>query len=404
MIKKTMVVAVSFSILIILLAYGVTYYKSTHKVQAKRATPSVDVYTVKSQTWQQTTSSVGTLVANQGVILKSQVSAPVKSLHFISGQAVDQGDLLIELQNESEYGAYQTAKANYDLSVLTYKRYKKLLKFKAVSQDDVDTKLADSKANKGLYLEALAAYNKTLVVAPFSGILGLSNLHLGQYISVGDELVSLQSIDSLYVNFTLPEKYKSLLHVGESVTITPDTVKQTSIQGTVVAMESLIDTDTGSLSVRAQIPNDDHSLTPGGFVKVLVPLGEKQSLITVPQVAVGYDQDTSYVFVVNGDQVALQNVTIGAQVDQDISITSGLKVGDVIVSNGVNKLHDGSKIIAVSSETTNADAGDTTSNNKDNTNSKDSKDTKNKKGKQGGKSSKDNKSSHDKNTVKTQKG
>lgn len=346
--KKGFWGSVILSIILIALAYVLIssnkHQNKPSKSRKNSASTVVDVATVESQDWRPTVTAVGQLVANQGITIKSQVAAPLKSIYFTSGQEVKKGDLLAEFVNQSEEGDYNSAKATYDLSLLTYQRNKKLLAFKAVSQDDVDTALATAKADKGAYQTALGEYNKTRVQAPFSGVLGLKNIHTGQYLSVGDDLVELQDIDSLYVDFILPEKYLSLIAIGSEVTLTPDTLKVQSFTGKITALQSTIDTDTGSISVRAQVDNTSHQFLPGTFVTVLVPLGDKKTVLSVPQIAVGYDNSQAYVFVVDNKKVTQKNVTLGDQIDQNLEITSGLTAGDVIVTNGISKLHSGSSI------------------------------------------------------------
>lgn len=349
--NKKAVTLTFFVVTIIVVAIGwFLYYQYHHKHLPTPKTPTVSSTVVKAQTWQAQVDAVGTLVANQGVTLKNDSEGVVTKINFRSGQLVKQGDILIELDNTTEAGKLTYSKAQYELSKLTYQRYLALVSKGSISQEQLDQAKADMDGNKGLVEEAQGDYDKKVIKAPFSGKLGLRNISLGTYLDSGDEIVNLQSLDPLFVDFNIPEKYLAQLKTGLKVSIAPDSVDNKIYDGKVHSFESVINSDTGTLAVRSQIANPNSTLLPGGYANVVLYLGNEIKVNTVPQTAIVYSDSGDYVFLVKDNKVTQQKVELGKQLGQDIIITTGLEAGQEVVSAGTNKVHDGSMINAEKEE------------------------------------------------------
>ena len=304
----------------------------------------VEITPVKTQTWQQTLKSTGTLKAVQGVVLKTEVEGRIKTINFESGSQVQAGAVLVELENDSEKADVDSAQAQLSLSQLNYKRESDLIKTHTVTGQDYDQSVTTLEADQAALEKAEATYNQTVIKAPFAGRLGIIDLQPGDYVDQGQVIVNLANINSLNVDFSIPEVYMSDLAVGSSVELKSSSYPKLKFYGKVTATETMTDPDTRSIQVRATFDNSKHLLLPGNFVEVKLFAGNKKQVLTVPQTALQYSEKGNYVYkVVNG--VAIKTpVREGGQLKQVIIISSGLKAGDKVVSAGVNKIHNGSKV------------------------------------------------------------
>lgn len=319
--------------------------------------PPITVSTVKAElkTWHPYLTSVGTLKAFNGVEVNSEVSGQVVSIAFESGEHVKQGDLLVQLNDEVDQKTLQKNEAKLRFDKIDFERKESLLKDNAVARSAVD-------AAKAAFLqsEAAVASDKVMIAqkkirAPFSGKIGIRQINVGQYITSGTAIVSLQALDPLYVDFSLPEQNIPLIHKDQDVVVKVDAYPNQVFQGKISAINSAIDVNTRSIAIRATLPNQNEILYPGLFADIHVILPQKNNVITVPQSSVTYSLygDAVYLVKQKGDDknqklilIATQKyVKIGDRHANDVAILEGIKAGDEVVTSGQIKLHDNARVV-----------------------------------------------------------
>lgn len=337
-----------FFVVVALLALAVYVLVNSQGEQQEQANDQEAVISaeqVKETSFQPQISAVGSFIANQGVTIKSEVEGRISKVDFKSGQMVNKGDELAVFENTTQLGAVQYAQARYNLSLITYNRNLDIIDQGAVSLADLDEAKANLAADEASVLQAKGDYDKTIIYAPFSGRLGLRNVNVGDYKDAGDELVTLQNIEPIYVDFYISQKYLSRLSANEKVLVWPNTMEGLEIEGSVLSFETVIDSDTGMIKVRAQVPNKDKTMLPGGFATVILYTGETTTALTIPQTAVVYEAQGAYVYKIQDGKVQKQSVILGQQIGDAIEVTSGLSRKDDVVSAGTNKIHQGSAVI-----------------------------------------------------------
>lgn len=319
--------------------------------------PPVYVSTIKAElkTWHLTLDTVGTLKASNGVEVNSQVSGQILSIVFQSGDHVKQGDLLVQLNDDVDQQALLRDEAKLRLDKVDYDRKQLLIKENAVARSAVDIA-------KASYLQSQAAVASDQVMiaqkkirAPFSGKIGIRQVNIGQYITPGTSIVTLQALNPLYVDFSLPEQDLPLLHKDQDVTMKVDAYPNQLFHGKISAINAAIDVNTRSIAVRATIPNDNEALFPGLFANVSVILPDKQNVITVPQTAVTYSLygDVIYVAEDKGKDkkgqpilTAVQKyVKVGDRHGLSVAVQEGIQTGDEVVTSGQLKLHPNARVL-----------------------------------------------------------
>lgn len=309
--------------------------------------PMVQAETVKMQPWQQKVQATGSLAARQGIVVKPEIAGRVTFIYFKSGQDVQQGTPLLQLNQSILKSQLALNQANLALRKDQFQRAIALYQEKAMAKADYDTAKANLDSAQAQVDQAAAQLKQTDIVAPFSGKLGLRQVSIGDFVSSGQSIVNLQSLDPIIVNFSVPEIYLNKLASGDTVHIHSDAYQKKVFTGTVYAYDSIIDPDTRTLSVRASVPNPGEKLLPGAFVEVTLLLGKPENLITVPQTAlVASINGTSVYKVVNGKAVETP-VVVGTLENNLATIKSGLKAGDVVVTDGQNKIQENNSPIVV---------------------------------------------------------
>ncbi len=307
----------------------------------KSMVQTATVATTKPQVaaWQTQLRAVGTLHAVEGADLASEVAGLVIRIGFRAGEDVRKGVLLVQLRDDSE-------KAAADQAMQTYKRDSALIKIKAISRADYDSAVATMRSTQ-------AALEKKAIRAPFDGRVGIRKVDVGQYVAAGVEMVTLQQLDPIYVDFKAPQQQLPLLAVGSKVVVTTDVLPGKTFIGEVVAFDPKIDEDTRSVAVRAQVRNPGKVLLPGMFATVIVDAGRPQNILTLPQTAITFNPYGNTAFVVkkqqeNGkDQLVVEQhfVVTGETRGDQIAILSGIAPSDTVVSSGGSKLKNGSIVI-----------------------------------------------------------
>jgi membrane fusion protein (multidrug efflux system) len=304
----------------------------------------VEMAKVKSQVWHPQIEAIGTVLAKQGIDVTTQVAGVVQHIYFKSGEFVDQGTKLVQLNPSVLQATANQSKANFELDQANYKRYQNLYKKKAVSIAALQKSEATMKADKAQMEEDAATLAQTTISAPFAGKIGLRKINLGQYLAPADVIVSLQSIDPVLVDFSLPEVYLQQIKTGDQVLVTTSSYPGQTFTGKITATNSTLNSDTRTLDFRAEIPNKNKSLMPGMFANVRVVIPTKNNVLTIPQMAVQYSPFGDTVFVVQNGKAVQRYITLGTQRGAEIAVTRGLSADEEIVSVGGSKLQNGTPV------------------------------------------------------------
>jgi len=339
--------------------FGFQAFKSRmiKKYLSSQGVPAQTVSTIKAsvQEWQPALSAVGTLRAVRGADLAPEVSGVISAIHFRSGEEVKAGAPLVQLNAAADIAQLESLKAAAGLAELTYRRDQRQLKVQAVSQATVDADAANLRVAKARVAEQQALVDKKSVRAPFAGRLGLRAVDLGQYVAPGTKLVTLQSLDPMYADFSVPQSALADVRTGFKVSAATDALPGERFEGTIDAIDAKVDPATRNVQVRASLSNPKHRLLPGMFVTVAVDTGASERRLTLPQTAITFNPYGNTVFVVeekgkgaNGKPqlVATQRfVTTGATRGDQITVLSGVKEGETVVTAGQLKLRNGVPVI-----------------------------------------------------------
>jgi membrane fusion protein (multidrug efflux system) len=314
---------------------------------------AVTTIVAQQEEWPATLSAIGTVAAVQGVTVSADLPGTVDRIGFTSGASVREGDVLALLDTRQEQAQLAAAEAQRDLARLNFERMQGLLNERVISRAEFDRATADHRQSEARVGEIRAAIQRKTIRAPFSGILGIRQVNLGQYLSGGDALVSLQSLNPIYVNFGVPQQAAGEIRVGRSVRITTGDVAA-GFTGHVTAIDSIVDEATRNIQVQATLANPDGRLRPGMFVQTQVVLGGGRAVVSLPASAISYAPYGDSVFVVtdlkdpNGRTyrgVRQQFVKLGGSRGDQIAVESGLRSGEEVVTSGVFKLRNGAAVV-----------------------------------------------------------
>jgi membrane fusion protein (multidrug efflux system) len=318
--------------------------------------PPEAVTTIVTQVehWSTTLSAIGSVVAVHGVTVSADLPGMVERIDFESGRSVHAGDVLVRLDTSQEQAQLAAAEAQRDLSRLNLERSRQLLDKQVVAQAEYDRVAAEAKQAEARAGEIRATIERKRIRAPFAGILGIRQANLGQYLNAGDPVVPLQSMDPIYVDFSLPQQDVASLRIGAAVRVSADGIVIPSSEGRITAINSVVDEATRNVQVQATFRNPHGRLRPGMFVEVQASFGRGESVITLPASAVGYAPYGNSVYVVselkgpNGKPyrgVQQRFVKLGPGRGDQVSVLSGLKPGEEVVSSGVFKLRSGAAVL-----------------------------------------------------------
>ena len=323
--------------------------------QGKKFVPPPETVTtamVNAETWETSLTAIGTLTAVQGITVAAEMPGKVVKIAFESGTAVKKGDLLISQDVSSEEAQLPGAEAQVTLAKTILDRDRKMLTKMIISQADFDTAGANYEQAVAQVNNIRATIAKKTFRAPFSGRLGIRQVNLGQLLREGDPIVSLQTLDPIYADFTLPQQQFAILHPGLPVRVTSDALAGAVIWGRLTAMSPLIDADTRNIKLQATLANRGEKLRPGMFINLAVGLPVRQKVLTIPTTAVLYAPYGDSVFIVADDKehkggklLRQQFVRLGEKRGDFIAVTNGLSQGEIIVSTGVFKLRNGQGVV-----------------------------------------------------------
>ena len=315
----------------------------------------VNTAVVQGESWQSLLTSVGSLEAVQGVMVTAELSGKVVHIAFEPGTMVQAGDLLVQQDTSSEKAQLRGAQASLDLAKVNLERFSKLLTDGAIAQSQYDDAAAKFKENAAQVDNIRAIIAKKTIRAPFAGRLGIRLVNLGQTLNEGDEIVSLQSLDPIFANFSLPQQQLSQIQLGLRVQVTTDALPGQIIEGEVTAINPQVDSSTRNLKIQATVANSQEHLRPGMFVKVAVVLPVEEKVLAIPATAILYAPYGDSVFVVEekksekddqaGKIVRQQFVRLGDHRGDFVSVVSGLKEGETVVSTGAFKLRNGQAVV-----------------------------------------------------------
>lgn len=324
---------------------------------ASFAPPPTAVTTViaKRETWPSTLNVIGTASAIQGVTVSADLPGIVDKIQFESGRAVHAGDVLVELDTRQERAQLAQAESDRDLARITYGREQQLVKEGVVPQAEYDNAFAQKNLTEAKVGEIQATIARKTIRAPFSGILGIRQVNLGQYLAAGQAVVPLQSLNPIYVNFGVPQQEAPRVHVGRTLRVTSDDLPGAQFNGGVTAVDSVIDQTTRNIQVQATLSNPQGQLRPGMFVQVAVGVGSPRDVISLPASAINYAPYGDSVYVVadikdpkSGKSyrgVRQQFVTVQGSRGDQVAVISGLNAGDEVVSSGGFKLRNGAAVV-----------------------------------------------------------
>lgn len=358
MLKKLILTAVGLALVVGAIIYAkVGQFAAMGDAAANMALPpeTVTAMTLKEAYWEQVIEATGTVSAVQGVTVGSEVGGRVSEITFRSGAAVTKGDVLIRLDTASEKAQLQAAEAAAALAKADLIRVRKLGKRNLAAEDAVDRAEAEVKKTVAQIDVIRASIDKKTVRAPFSGRLGLRQVDLGQILHQGDPIVVLQTLDPVYVDFSVPQRQLLRLKEGMQVRVTADIAPQKTYQGRIIAVSPLVDMVTRNIRVRASVDNPEESLRAGMFANVEVVLPDKQKVLPVVTTAILYAPYGDSIFVIESrrneqtgkdEQVLRQQfVRLGRARGDFVDVTQGLKAGDQVVTSGVFKLRSGMQVV-----------------------------------------------------------
>lgn len=317
------------------------------------AASPVSTVEVAPITWTPGIQAIGTVGASRGVDLSVETTGIVKAIQFEANQRVEQGDLLVQLDNTQQQADLAAQRAQAALDVQNLVRAQELQKRGVGSETTVEQAQAAASASAAQVEKLEAVLEQKRLVAPFAGTLGIPRIDIGQYVAPGTTVATLQNLDVLRADFSIPEQSLSLVQIGQPVRFGVTEVDM-PFNGKIVGIEPKVDAATRLVLIRAEISNPDGMLAPGQFVQVRVQLPEENNVIAVPQTAVVTSLYGDYVYVVrpaeggeaNESLVARQIfVKPGRRSDGRIEIIEGLSRGDVVVTAGQNRLNNGSPVV-----------------------------------------------------------
>ena len=358
--KKTNVKRVIFVLVALALVLGALFawrfaqIRQQVEMMSQAPPPAeIEVVAVAERRWAQSIRAIGGLRAVNGVEVANEIAGVVEALEFESGQSVEAGDVLLRIEAETDEAALETREAEARLALQQFERFSNLIKQDAVSQSEFDEARANYEAAEARVHEQRALLNKKTIRAPFSGVLGLRQVDLGQYIGVGTPIVGINMLDPIQVDFTISERELPRVRVGDRVEVTVAAFPDQRFNGQVQAIDSSVLPESRTVRVRAELDNPDMRLRPGMFANVRTVRDEMMDVVTVPRTAISYNTYGDFVFeVVEGEGgqkiVERVSVTTGEARDGEVRIVEGIDAGATVVGAGLLRLRNNQavKIVA----------------------------------------------------------
>jgi len=348
--------------LLVLAAFvGTIGFVKYRKIQASTAQSSsfqpppeaVTTIIARQEVWQGSLGAIGTVAAVNGVVVSADLPGIVQKILFASGDGVESGDVLVQLDTRQEQAQLAAAEARLQLARLNLDRFRGLREQGISSQADYDKADAEQKQAEGSVGEIRASIERKTVRAPFAGMLGLRQVNLGQYLKSGDPVAPLQSLDPIYVNFDVPQQEIGRMRSGAPVSVSAEGLPGVDFPGRITAVDTVVDASTRNVRVQATLENPRGRLRPGMFVTTRVILDAKDRVVALPASAISYAPYGDSVFIVedlkgpNGGTyrgVRQQFVKIGSARGDQVAVLSGIDPGAEVVTSGAFKLRNGAAV------------------------------------------------------------
>lgn len=340
---KTIVIIGAVIIILILLAIpklGSSGKESTKQGPAQLGPLPVQAHIIKYEVLDNKVLTTGTVLANEEVELKSEVSGKITKILFREGSYVNAGELLVKINDADLQAQLQSAKSRLELQKDTEYRQRQLLQKEAISQEDYDMTANQLQVNEAEVELIKAQIDKTEIRAPFSGIIGLRNVSEGSFVNNSTVIASLQNINPVKIDFSIPERYSAIVKTGDEVnfTITGSNKKFTA---KIYAIEPKIDPVTRTLQIRALCSNAGREILPGSFANIELVLMKIDNAILIPSEALIPDISGQKVFIYRDGKAIPQQVETGTRTDKNVQLTAGVSVGDTIITSGMLQIRPG---------------------------------------------------------------
>jgi membrane fusion protein (multidrug efflux system) len=352
--KKKILLAIGISVVVLIVVGGVKTLQIVKLVNTKMVPPPETIASavVQTQTWRDTLTAIGSVTAEQGVMIAPEIAGTVSEIAFESGATVQKGDLLLKLDTSSEDAQLRAAEAQVELAKQNAARTRTLHADKTVSQAELDTADATLKQTEADADTIRATIAKKTIRAPFAGQLGIRLVNLGEQLATGKAIVSLQALAPVFVDFSLPQQDLSQLKTGLEVSVTTDAYPGTNFTGTLTAINPDLNATTRSVQLRAKLANAGEQLRPGMFARVAVVLNKAKSVLAIPSTAVLSAPYGDAVYLITPETtngvtslvVQQKFIRTGPAHGDFVSVESGLEAGDKVVSVGLFKLHNGATV------------------------------------------------------------
>lgn len=312
---------------------------------------TVSTFEVEQQVWERGIDAVGTVEPIQGVLLENEVAGVVDSINFANGEAVEADDILVQLDVRVEQAQLRAAKADLGLAEVEFERNERLRGGGNIPQSQLDRAVADLERSKAEVENIEAIIDRKTIRAPFDGRAGIRHINLGQFLSTGAPIVSVQAFDRFYINFNLPQNSLGTITEGLSIDVSSDGFPDDTFSGKITAINPLVDPITRSVEIQGTFENTADKLRSGLFVRVRIQLPQDDEVLVVPSTAILYAPYGNSVYRVvdagddGGGKVVNQSfVRIGRRLGDFVAIEDGLEAGDVIVSAGAFKLRNNAPV------------------------------------------------------------
>ena len=322
----------------------------------------VETVAVKQEALVRSIVAVGSLLANEQVMLQPEFAGKVVTIHFKEGQKVNKGDLLVTLDDSIYKAELNQADARLKLSQANTKRINSLRKKGLSNEQEEDQAVSELGVNRASRVLARTRLEKMAIHAPFDGTIGLRGISEGDYLTSGQDIVSLINSNPIKLEFRIPEVYLSEVAIGQKVDVRVDAFRGDSFSGEVYAIAPEVDVGGRSFMVRAQIANNDDLLVPGLFAQVELELERKENALLIPEAALMPAGDKQYVYRIDDGKAVRTEVALGMRQGDMVEIISGLGAGAQVVTAGQMKIMDGSKVQPLGGDAMNqadSDAGTT---------------------------------------------
>ena len=351
--RKPIVIAIALLLAMCVFVFGIKALQIGKMMSTPQTMPptTVSSATVKEEDWAPRLTAVGSVSAVEGAVISAELAGIVSEINFQNGAEAKKGEVLMKLDASQEEALLRSAEAEAQLARTDLERSRDLAMKKVVSSAELDSAQSKFRRQSALVDQMRSSIAKKTLIAPFDGQLGIRQVNVGQMINAGQQVVALTGLNSVYVDFALPEQYLSKLAKDLEVTVRADAFPDREFKGKLTAINSMVDPVTRNVPLQATLENPDHALHPGNFAKVEVALPETKKTIVIPGSAVSYAPYGDSVFLIEKQKdpktgkesqvLRQQFVRIGDARGDFVAVTQGLKAGQTVVGTGVFKLRNG---------------------------------------------------------------